>query len=55
MLEVYNGQYSYIADKVIYNGREYNAPISYSTLIYYDLMFEFLLERKEERKRKGER
>jgi hypothetical protein len=52
MIELEKGQLSYVATKVIYNGREYNAPISYSTLIYYDLMFEFLLERKEERRKK---
>jgi hypothetical protein len=38
MIELEKGQLSYVATKVIYNGREYNAPISYSTLIYYDLM-----------------
>jgi hypothetical protein len=55
MLEVHNGQYSYIADKVIYHGREFKIPVSLAEIQYTDLMFEALREWIQERKRKGER
>jgi hypothetical protein len=55
MLEVHNGQYSYIADKVIYRGREFKTPVSLAEILYIDLMFEALNEWSQERKRKGER
>ena len=50
MLEVHNGQYSYIADKVIYRGREFKTPVSLAEIQYTDLMFEALHEWSQERK-----
>ena len=52
MLEIHNGQYSYIADKVIYRGREFKTPVSLAEILYIDLMFEALHEWSQERKDK---
>ena len=46
MIELDNGKCSIFISKVIYNGREYDAPISLIELIYFDIMFEFFEERK---------
>jgi hypothetical protein len=50
MIELDNGRCSIFISKVIYNGREYEAPIKLSELIYFDIMFEWLTERKNNRK-----
>ena len=52
MLEIHNGQYSYIVDKVIYRGREFKTPVSLAEILYIDLMFEALHEWSQERKDK---
>lgn len=52
MLEIHNGQYSYIVDKVIYRGREFKTPVSLAEILYIDLMFEALNEWSQERKDK---
>lgn len=52
MLEIHNGQYSYITDKVIYRGREFKTPVSLAEILYIDLMFEALHEWSQERKDK---
>ena len=52
MLEIHNGQYSYITDKVIYRGREFKTPVSLAEILYIDLMFEALNEWSQERKDK---
>lgn len=46
MIELDNGKLSIFINKVIYNGRKYDAPISLSELIYFDIVFEFFEERK---------
>lgn len=46
MIELDNGKLSIFINKVIYNSREYDAPISLSELIYFDIVFEFFEERK---------
>ena len=51
-MEIHNGQYSYIVDKVIYRGREFKTPISLAEILYIDLMFEALHEWSQERKDK---
>lgn len=52
MIEVDNGQYSYIVDKVIYRGREFKTPVSLAEIIYTNLIFEALYEWSKERKEK---
>lgn len=52
MLEIHNGQYSYIVDKVIYRGREFKTPVSLAEILYIDLMLEALHEWGQERKDK---
>lgn len=47
MIELDNGKLQIFINKVIYNDREYDAPIKLSELIYFDIMFEFLEERKK--------
>ena len=49
-IELDNGKLSIFINKVIYNGREYDAPIKLSELIYFDIMFDFFEERKNNRK-----
>ena len=50
MIELDNGKLSIFINKVIYNGSEYDAPIKLSELIYFDIMFDFFEEIKNNRK-----
>lgn len=45
MIEFDDGRFTIIPNKVVYNGREYETPITLSKLVYFDIMFEFLNER----------
>jgi hypothetical protein len=50
MIELHQGQYSYQVTKVIYNGKEYPAPLDLFPLLAREVLLEWLLERKKSRK-----
>lgn len=50
MIELENGQLTWVPKTVIFEGEEYSAPLNLLPIFVYRTMLEFLAERKEKRK-----
>ena len=53
MLELDKGKLTWTPKTVIFEGKEYPAPLDLLPILAYRVMFEFLLERKEKRENKS--
>jgi len=49
MIELENGQLTCFINRVIYNGRVYEAPIKAYELMYYDAVFDYYAEKNNKR------
>lgn len=49
MIELDKGQLTWVPKTIIFEGKEYKAPIDLLPILVYRTAIEFLLERKQER------
>jgi hypothetical protein len=49
MIEIEKGQLTWIPKTVIFEGKEYQAPLDLLPILAYRTMLEFLVERKDNR------